>query len=170
VAGAVQGTPDIDTAILRATFELFVERGIDGASIEQIAKRAGVGKLTVYRRWSSKEEVLAQAIESLILLAHPQLMRHSQLLPQSMTTMENSPTRHRDPAARRKVSSTYRNDCRARRRRLSHVDSCDECVRCGSALLPRCAAVSGRAQVAGWRLAVGAGGEGQRGGGGVPVG
>ena len=80
--------PDIDTAILRAAFELFVERGIDGASIEQIAKRAGVGKLTVYRRWSSKEELLAQAIESLILLAHPQLMRHSQLLPQSMTTME----------------------------------------------------------------------------------
>lgn len=32
--------------------------------MEQIAKRAGVGKLTVYRRWSSKEELLSQAIES----------------------------------------------------------------------------------------------------------
>lgn len=32
--------------------------------MEQIARRAGVGKLTVYRRWSSKEELLAQAIET----------------------------------------------------------------------------------------------------------
>jgi AcrR family transcriptional regulator len=37
---------------------------VEGASIEQIAKRAGVGKLTVYRRWSSKEELLSHAIES----------------------------------------------------------------------------------------------------------
>lgn len=55
-----------DAAILRAAFELFLERGVDGASIEQIAKRAGVGKLTVYRRWSSKEDLLAHAIESVI--------------------------------------------------------------------------------------------------------
>ena len=54
--------PAVDTAILRAAFDLFIERGIDGASIEQIARRADVGKLTVYRRWSSKEDLVAQAI------------------------------------------------------------------------------------------------------------
>jgi AcrR family transcriptional regulator len=53
-----------DRAILEAALELFIQRGVEGASIEQIAKRAGVGKLTVYRRWSSKEELLSQAIES----------------------------------------------------------------------------------------------------------
>ena len=53
-----------DRAILDAALDLFVQRGVEGASIEQIAKRAGVGKLTVYRRWSSKEELLSQAIES----------------------------------------------------------------------------------------------------------
>ncbi len=58
--------PAAGNAILRAALELFLERGIDGASIEQIAKRAGVGKLTVYRRWSSKEELIAQAIETLV--------------------------------------------------------------------------------------------------------
>jgi AcrR family transcriptional regulator len=58
--------PATDAAILRAGLELFIERGIEGASIEQIAKRAGVGKLTVYRRWPTKEELIAQAIESLI--------------------------------------------------------------------------------------------------------
>lgn len=53
-----------DAAILRAALDIFIERGVEGTSIEQIAKRAGVGKLTVYRRWSNKEELLAQAIES----------------------------------------------------------------------------------------------------------
>ncbi|MEG9519242.1 TetR/AcrR family transcriptional regulator [Saccharopolyspora indica] len=43
---------------------MFIDGGVEGASIEQIAKRAGVGKLTVYRRWDSKEAVLAAAIES----------------------------------------------------------------------------------------------------------
>lgn len=58
--------PDTDRAILRAAFELFLERGVDGASMERIARRAGVGKLTVYRRWSSKEELLAQAVASVV--------------------------------------------------------------------------------------------------------
>ncbi|MGS2644447.1 TetR/AcrR family transcriptional regulator C-terminal ligand-binding domain-containing protein [Streptosporangium sp. LJ11] len=56
--------PQTDAAILRAALEVFVERGVEGSSIEQIAQRASVGKLTVYRRWDSKEKLLAQAIES----------------------------------------------------------------------------------------------------------
>jgi len=47
---------------LRAALEVFVDRGIDGASIEQIADGAGVARTTLYRRWSSKEELIAQAI------------------------------------------------------------------------------------------------------------
>jgi AcrR family transcriptional regulator len=53
----------VDQAILRAALELFIEHGIAGASIEKIAKRAGVAKTSVYRRWSSREGLLAQAIE-----------------------------------------------------------------------------------------------------------
>ena len=51
-----------DRAILRAAFEVFVERGIEGASIEEIAEKAGVARTTLYRRWSSKEELIARAI------------------------------------------------------------------------------------------------------------
>jgi AcrR family transcriptional regulator len=51
-----------DTAILSAALEVFVERGIDGASIEEIAERAKVARTTLYRRWSSKEELIARAI------------------------------------------------------------------------------------------------------------
>lgn len=56
--------PAADAAILRAALELFVEGGVEGTSMQGVARRAGVGKLTVYRRWSSKEELLAQAIET----------------------------------------------------------------------------------------------------------
>ncbi|QFU92016.1 TetR/AcrR family transcriptional regulator [Amycolatopsis sp. YIM 10] len=65
--------PGTDTAILRAAAEVFVERGVEGASIEQIAKRAGVGKVTVYRRWSTKEELIAQSVEALLAdqVSHP---------------------------------------------------------------------------------------------------
>lgn len=43
---------------------MFIEEGVDNTSIEQVAKRAGVTRLTVYRRWATKEELLVQAIES----------------------------------------------------------------------------------------------------------
>ncbi|MEU4365226.1 TetR/AcrR family transcriptional regulator [Promicromonospora sp. NPDC023987] len=56
--------PRTDDAILRAALELFTEHGHAGTSIEQIARRAGVGKLTVYRRWASKDELIAAAVES----------------------------------------------------------------------------------------------------------
>ncbi len=55
--------PAADEAILRAALELFVEHGIEGASFEQIARRAGVARTTVYRRWSIREDLLAQAME-----------------------------------------------------------------------------------------------------------
>jgi AcrR family transcriptional regulator len=49
-----------------AAMELFVECGIDARSIEQVAKRADVAKLTIYRRWTSKEQLVAQAIERFV--------------------------------------------------------------------------------------------------------
>lgn len=56
--------PGADAAILGAAVELLIERGVDQCGIERIAKRAGVTKVTVYRRWRTKEDLLAQAIET----------------------------------------------------------------------------------------------------------
>jgi len=53
----------VDEAVLRAALELFSEHGIEGASIGQIANRAGVARTTIYRRWSSREDLLVDAIE-----------------------------------------------------------------------------------------------------------
>lgn len=50
--------------MLQATLELLAEVGFEAMSIEAIANRAGVGKTTIYRRYTSKEELVADAIES----------------------------------------------------------------------------------------------------------
>ena len=55
-------SPAVDSAILRAVLKLFVEHGVDGIGIEQVAEAAGVARTTVYRRWSSKESLIAEAI------------------------------------------------------------------------------------------------------------
>ena len=55
-------SPNVDAAILDAALALFVERGLGGVSFEQIAKRSGVSRTAIYRRWGSKEEVVARAL------------------------------------------------------------------------------------------------------------
>jgi len=48
---------------LDAALKLFVEGGFEGANIDQIAKISGVARTTIYRRWTSREALIAQAIE-----------------------------------------------------------------------------------------------------------
>ncbi|BAJ73834.1 transcriptional regulator [Microbacterium testaceum StLB037] len=49
-------------AIVEAAAALFAEGGYDHLTIEGIARRAGVGKQTIYRWWSSKGDIIAEAI------------------------------------------------------------------------------------------------------------
>ncbi|MFE5395966.1 TetR/AcrR family transcriptional regulator [Streptomyces sp. NPDC056568] len=53
---------DVDRRVADAAVGLFGENGWASFSIEAVARRAGVGKASVYLRWSSKEELLAQAL------------------------------------------------------------------------------------------------------------
>ena len=53
-------------AILDATVALIREVGYDVVTMEAIAARAGAGKATLYRRWDSKEELVAEAIQRLM--------------------------------------------------------------------------------------------------------
>lgn len=62
-----QGRPrsiQVHQAILKATLELLAELGYERMSIEGIASRAKVAKTTIYRRYRGKEELVADAIES----------------------------------------------------------------------------------------------------------
>jgi AcrR family transcriptional regulator len=53
-----------DQAILQATLDMLAEGGAAHLSIDAVAARAGVGKATIYRRWSSKEALLLEALGS----------------------------------------------------------------------------------------------------------
>ena len=53
---------EADQAIVRATLELLVTRGYEGLSVEDVRRRAGVGKATIYRRYASKPELVKAAI------------------------------------------------------------------------------------------------------------
>ncbi|WP_326498562.1 TetR/AcrR family transcriptional regulator [Mycobacterium sp. Aquia_216] len=52
----------LDHAILDATRELLTTGSYAELSMESVAARAGVGKKTLYRRWSSKAPLVAEAV------------------------------------------------------------------------------------------------------------
>lgn len=53
----------VRSAILEAAAALLMEVGYDATSYEDIALRAGVHRTTVYRRWPSKPELVADALD-----------------------------------------------------------------------------------------------------------
>lgn len=53
--------PRIDAAILAATAELLVEIGYANVTMASVAERAGTTKTALYRRWSSKAELVHEA-------------------------------------------------------------------------------------------------------------
>lgn len=57
-------SPESHRAILDSTLALLGELGFERMSIEAIAAHAGVGKTTIYRRWKTKEELVADALSS----------------------------------------------------------------------------------------------------------
>ena len=54
--------PRIDAAILRATADLLVEIGYPNVTMAAVAERAGTTKTALYRRWSSKAELIHEAV------------------------------------------------------------------------------------------------------------
>jgi AcrR family transcriptional regulator len=56
--------PHVDAAVAEAVAELLAEIGYAGLTIEGVAARAGVAKSTVYRRWSAKRDLVADALET----------------------------------------------------------------------------------------------------------
>ncbi|MET7668528.1 TetR/AcrR family transcriptional regulator [Micromonospora luteifusca] len=55
--------PQLDDRILHAAIELLGDGGYPALTMDKAAARAGVGKATVYRRWKSRLELAANALE-----------------------------------------------------------------------------------------------------------
>jgi AcrR family transcriptional regulator len=55
-----------DRAIIAAALELMAERGVAAVRMDDVAERAGVGKATIYRRYRSKDELVTDAVGSMV--------------------------------------------------------------------------------------------------------
>jgi AcrR family transcriptional regulator len=54
--------PEVDRRIEEAAVDVFAQAGWAGFSIEAVARSAGVGKASVYLRWTSKEDLLTESL------------------------------------------------------------------------------------------------------------
>lgn len=77
---ASRGRPSLERAaeignlVVEAAITAFVEQGLD-ISIEQIAQSVGVSKQAVYRRWSSKIQLLMDVMDRVMARVHSNLTR-----------------------------------------------------------------------------------------------
>lgn len=56
--------PGLEDRVFDAAIALYAEAGWAGFSFEALAKRSGVGKAGLYRRWSDRQELLRQTLEA----------------------------------------------------------------------------------------------------------
>ncbi len=70
-AGAAVLREDVTEAIRAAVFEELAAVGYARMSIEGIARRAGVGKTAVYRRWRSKLHLVLDVVSAIAVLGLP---------------------------------------------------------------------------------------------------
>ncbi|WP_244930135.1 TetR/AcrR family transcriptional regulator [Nocardioides sp. W7] len=56
--------PGAEQRILDAALEEYGERGWSGFTMDAVARRAGVGKSTVYLRWQDKDSLLIDAVDA----------------------------------------------------------------------------------------------------------
>ena len=52
-------------AVLAAAFQLMTEGGIGGVSIDEVTRRSGVAKTTIYRHWPSRAALILEACSKL---------------------------------------------------------------------------------------------------------
>ncbi len=60
-----------DELIIGAALELLGEKGYQGLTMTDVAARAGVSKATLYRRWTAKADLVADAVATLTPLTTP---------------------------------------------------------------------------------------------------
>ncbi|QBI53567.1 TetR/AcrR family transcriptional regulator [Streptomonospora litoralis] len=70
-AGAAVLQQDVTLAIQAAVFTELAKHGYGRLSIEAVARRAGVGKTAIYRRWSSKLQMVVDVVSTAAVKVMP---------------------------------------------------------------------------------------------------
>lgn len=63
--GAAVMRQDLTDSIIEAALDEMVEKGYQGLAMDAVARRAGVGKSALYRRWPSKQEMAVSIVSQL---------------------------------------------------------------------------------------------------------
>ncbi|MBF6082171.1 TetR/AcrR family transcriptional regulator [Nocardia cyriacigeorgica] len=58
--------PELEHRAHQAARAVYAERGWSGYTLDEVARRSGIGKGSLYLRWSSKEELLVEAVRARI--------------------------------------------------------------------------------------------------------
>lgn len=66
-----RGRPRSEVSVVDSTLALIRAHGVGNVTMEAIAEHAGISKITLYRRWSSKAVLLAEALFQQIQVAIP---------------------------------------------------------------------------------------------------
>lgn len=101
----------IDHDITTAALDLLAEVGFDRFSVEEVAVRAGVAKTTIYRRFPTRNDLLAGALERLnddIAEPPPQWPTYDRLV--AMLTFLRE--RKSDPSSRDRLIQVASSTCR----------------------------------------------------------
>ena len=65
LSGAALKRPQITDALARTFFEEWARVGYSALSLDAVARKAGVGKAALYRRWRSKADMAADLVKQL---------------------------------------------------------------------------------------------------------
>jgi AcrR family transcriptional regulator len=66
MAGETDGRPERSRkAVLAATLQLLARGGLGGVSMDEVSRRSGVAKTTIYRHWPSRSALLLDACSNL---------------------------------------------------------------------------------------------------------
>jgi AcrR family transcriptional regulator len=106
--------PAIDEAVLAATRALLIERGYSATTIDLIAATAGVSRPAVYRRWSSKAQLVHEAVFPDLGPEPP----HDDFIAEISRLSAGAVRMYRDPAVREAIPGLMvdlRSDRRLRR-------------------------------------------------------
>jgi AcrR family transcriptional regulator len=64
-------TARVREAVVRAVGDALIESGLAGLDLADVARRAGVGKTTVYRRWGTVAAAVAELVDDMVETSAP---------------------------------------------------------------------------------------------------
>jgi AcrR family transcriptional regulator len=89
--------PKVRAAVLAATLSELTETGYTALTVDKVARRSGVHKTTIYRRWKDRESLIADAVTELATTRVPFPDTHDidadlRKMARSLVKFLNSPT------------------------------------------------------------------------------